>query len=86
MTTIKYKYQYQGLRKLLFDLIFIDQKEGTLSHTKVFSVVGYVCMSFAFVWAVMYGTSVDVMIWVLFGVVVVGNRTALKVLGRKEQQ
>lgn len=40
-------------------------------------------MTFTFVWAVMYGTTVGEMIWALFGLVVVGNRTVLQLFRYK---
>ena len=64
------------LAKFLQRFLFLDDK-GKLSHTKFWSNVGYACLCFTFVYAVMYGTTVDVMIWALFGVVVVGNRTII---------
>ena len=60
--------------KFLYRLLFIDDTNH-VSHTKFWSNVGYACLCFTFVYAVMYGTTVDVMIWALFGVVVIGNRT-----------
>ncbi len=60
--------------KFLYRLLILDDS-NQISHTKFWSNVGYACLCFTFVYAVMYGTTVDVMIWALFGVVVVGNRT-----------
>lgn len=68
--------------KALWQLLAWDFTKKELSHTKMWSNVGYGALVFTFVWAVMYGTTVDVMIWALFGVVVVGNRTILKLFGR----
>lgn len=44
----------------------------------MWSNIGYACLCFTFVYAVMYGTTVDVMVWALFGVVVIGNRTVIQ--------
>lgn len=60
--------------KFLYRLLILDDS-NQISHTKFWSNVGYACLCFTFVYAVMYGTTVDVMIWALFGVVVIGNRT-----------
>lgn len=60
--------------KFLYRFLFLDDKHQ-VSHTKFWSNAGYACLCFTFVYAVIYGTTVDVMIWALFGVVVVGNRT-----------
>ena len=62
----------------LYRLFVFDQQKGILSHTKMWSNIGYACLCFTFVYAVMYGTTVDVMVWALFGVVVVGNRTVIQ--------
>ena len=62
--------------KFLYRLLILDDS-NQISHTKFWSNVGYACLCFTFVYAVMYGTTVDVMIWALFGVVVVGNRTII---------
>jgi hypothetical protein len=62
----------------LKNFLFIDQNSGKLSHTKFWSNVGYGALTYTFVYAVMYGTTVDIMIWALFGLVVVGNRTILQ--------
>lgn len=66
----------------LFRLVFVDRRTGEVSHTKFWSNVGYACMCYTFVYAVMFGTKVDVMIWALFGVIVVGNNTVLKLMNR----
>lgn len=66
----------RNLAKFLYRLLFLDDKHE-VSYTKFWSNVGYACLCFTFVYAVIYGTTVDVMIWALFGVVVVGNRTII---------
>lgn len=66
----------------IYTLLFIDQKTGKPSHTKFWSNVGYACLCFTFVFAVMHGTTVDVMIWALFGVIVVGNRTVIRLFDK----
>lgn len=76
----------QALRdflRVLYLMTFIDQKSGQPSHTKFWSNVGYAIMVYTFVHAVKYGSQADVMIWVLFGVVVIGNRTILKLFQLK---
>lgn len=69
------------LRDILYIMLVEDTKTQRPSHTKFWSNVGYAAMVFTFVWAVMYGTTVDIWIWALFGLVVVGNRTILKLMG-----
>ena len=66
----------------IFTLLFIDQRTGKPSHTKFWSNVGYACLCFTFVFAVIHGSTVDVMIWALFGVIVVGNRTVIRLFDK----
>lgn len=68
--------------QFLYQFLFVDQNTGKLSHTKFWSHIGYGTMSYTFTYAVMYGTTVDVTIWALFGLVVIGNRTILQLMGR----
>lgn len=72
----------QAFFKFLFQFIFVDQKDPHVSHTKFWSQVGYATLVYTFIYAVRYGTTVDVMIWALFGVVVIGNRTVIQLFGR----
>lgn len=69
--------------KFIKQFLFIDQKTNLLSHTKFWSNVGYGVMCYTFVYAVMYGSEIDYMLWGLFGMVVVGNRT-VKEIFKKE--
>lgn len=69
------------LAKFVYQLLFLDKKQQ-VSHTKFWSNIGYACLCFTFVYAVMYGTTVDVMIWALFGVVVIGNRTIVHLFNK----
>jgi hypothetical protein len=48
--------------------------------------VGYAALTYTFVYAVKNGTTVDVMIWALFGLVVVGNRTILQLFRVPEKE
>lgn len=58
------------------NFFFIDQKEGHMSHTKFFSVCGYIIMCWAFVHTTLQGqTDVDYMFWLIFGSIVIGNRS-----------
>lgn len=66
----------------MYRFLFLDENRNKLSHTKFWSNVGYACLCFTFVYAVMYGSTVDVMIWALFGVIVVGNRTVIHLFDR----
>lgn len=59
----------------LYQFLFVDQNKKQLSHTKFWSHIGFAAMTYTFVYAVMYGTTVDEMIWMLFGLTVIGNRT-----------
>jgi len=67
--------------KFLYNFFFIDQYTKELSHTKFWSNVGYIIMCWSFVYVILQGTTgIDYMLWLLFGAVVIGNRTAKKAL------
>jgi len=67
--------------KFLYQFLFIDQKSQTLSHTKFWSNMGYTIMCISFLFVVYQGTTdIDYMLWLLFGVIVIGNRTAKQIL------
>lgn len=69
----------------LYQFLFLDQNKKQLSHTKFWSNIGYGALVYTFVYAVINGTTVDIMIWALFGIIVVGNRTVLQLFGRGTQ-
>lgn len=71
-----------NITNFLYRFLFLDETRNKMSHTKFWSNVGYACLCFTFVYAVMHGTTVDVMIWALFGIVVVGNRTVIHLFDR----
>lgn len=61
--------------------LFFDQKSGLISHTKFWSQVGYLIMCWAFVYIIITGeTKIGYELWLIFGSVVVGNRTVAKAL------
>lgn len=65
----------------LYNFLFVDQKEGHLSHTKFWSQVGYLIMCWSFVWVIYKGeSSVGYELWLIFGSVVIGNRAVSKAL------
>jgi len=68
--------------KTLLRTLLLDEKTNKPSHTKLWSNIGYGVMCYTFVYAVINGTTVDVMVWALFGVVVIGNRTIIKLFNR----
>lgn len=72
----------KSIINFLYRFLFLDENRNKMSHTKFWSNIGYACLCFTFVYAVMYGTTVDVMIWALFGIVVVGNRTVIHLFDR----
>ena len=59
---------------------WLKDHNGKYSHTKFFSVVGYVVFTWAFVHYVQHGGDTNEMIWAMFGAVVIGNRTLNKFL------
>lgn len=66
--------------KFLYDFLFYDPKTNKVSHTKFWSNVGYGLMCFNFVYSVVHPTELDATIWMLFGAIVIGNRSLLKIL------
>jgi hypothetical protein len=65
----------------IYRFLFIDQKTSELSHTKFWSNIGYGIMCWSFVYVVWVGkTEINYELWLLFGVVVIGNRTLKTVL------
>jgi len=72
--------------RFLYQFLFVDQKSGTLSHTKFWSQAGYLIMCWAFVYIVWTGeTKIGYELWLVFGSVVVGNRTVAKALNTFNQ-
>ena len=66
----------------LMNFLFIEQKTGELSHTKFWSNLGYATMIETFFYSVHYGSKASETLWFVFGVVVIGNRTLLRLLGK----
>lgn len=70
--------------KKLYELIFIEQATNKLSHTKMWSNVGYAIMCWSFVHVVLEGkTDIAPELWILFGVTVIGNKSLHKYLDSK---
>lgn len=66
----------RSLKESLYNFLLYDFANKHISHTKFWSNVGYLAMTWAFCHVIYVGeTSVDYMLWLLFGVVVVGNKT-----------
>ena len=65
------------------NFLFIDQNTKQISHTKFWSNIGYGVMCYTFTYAVLYGTTINETLWILFGIVVIGNRSLIKLVTRK---
>jgi len=63
----------------LKNFFVIDQKTGKISHTKLYSNLGYIAVIGTFVFAVVTGGTIDPTLLMMFGAVVIGNRSALKI-------
>lgn len=61
----------------------MDQEHGRLSHTKFFSIIGYGIACWAFPYAVVYGSKASYDLWLVFGAVVIGNRSLNKYMENK---
>ena len=72
--------------KWLYKFLFIESATGKVSHSKFFSVVGYVIMCWAFVYGMVYDAKLAYEYWVLFGVVVIGNKTLKKAIELKNKE
>lgn len=67
----------------LYQFIFVDQAKGHISHTKTFSVFGYALMCWGFFFSVLENQPADFNLWIVFGAVVVGNRSLNNYLSKK---
>lgn len=63
------------LFSFLYHFFFIDQATGTQSNTKFFANVGYIIWCYLFPWVVKHGSTAPMEIWLVFGAVIIGNRT-----------
>lgn len=64
----------------LGQFLFIDQKGNYLSHTKFWSNIGYAIWTALFPYAVLVGSKASYDLWLVFGAVVIGNRTLARAL------
>ena len=67
----------------LYHFFFIDQATGAQSNTKFFANVGYIIWCALFPYAVIYGSKAGMDLWLVFGAVVIGNRTLNVMLQNK---
>ena len=69
--------------KIIYNLkqfLIVNQETKKISHTKFWSNIGYGTLVGSFIWAVLKNATIDPLLWVLFGSVVVGNHTMDKIL------
>jgi len=59
----------------LYHFFFIDQTTGQQSNTKFFANVGYCIWSVLFPIVVLKGLQTNMELWMVFGAVIIGNRT-----------
>jgi len=71
--------------KALTNFIFIDQKTDSISHTKAFSVLGYGMLCVAFVYHTYTKQPIDINLWTVFCVTVIGNRSISKIIAKKKE-
>lgn len=67
----------------LYHFFFIDQNTGSQSNTKFFANVGYIIWCILFPYAVIRGSHAPFDLWLVFGGVVIGNRTLNVMLQNK---
>ena len=64
------------LSKFIYDFMCHDFTHDRVSHSKFWSNIGYAVMTWAFIHVINAGnTEVDYMLFLLFGVVVIGNKS-----------
>jgi hypothetical protein len=66
-----------------YHFLFIDQATGQMSNTKFFANVGYIIWCYLFPYAVVVGSKAGMDLWLVFGAVVIGNRTLNVMLQNK---
>lgn len=75
---------WKSLRRLFF-----EDTDGNLSHTKMWSNVGYAELAIMFPYTVMCGDKAGEIVWLIFAGVVIGNRSINKLIearvGAKQQ-
>ena len=67
----------------LYHFFFIDQATGAQSNTMFFANVGYIFWCGLFPYAVIHGSKAGMDLWLVFGAVVIGNRTLNVMLQNK---
>lgn len=67
--------------RFLGNLFVIDQNTKQVSHTKLWSNVGYLIMCIAFLHQV-WDSSVTTELYLVFGALVIGNRTLNKYISK----
>lgn len=58
-----------------FKQFFMLDGSGNISHTKIWSNIGYAAFTGVFVYASIFAVAVDPTLLMVFGSVVIGNRT-----------
>ena len=58
----------------------ICDPDGTMSHTKIINIVGFLVQTFVFVWAVMTNTNVNFEMFLIYTVQAQGPRAISKLL------
>lgn len=58
-----------------FKQFFMLDGSGNISHTKIWSNIGYTAFTGVFVYASIFGVAIDPTLLMVFGSVVIGNRT-----------
>lgn len=66
----------------LYQLLFIDQHTGNISHTKFWSNFGYGISCYILL-HLLITKEFDILYWITFGVLVMGNTTANKIMTYK---
>ena len=70
--------------KFLKELLFIDQTTKLISHSKMWSNVGYALVCWSYGYAVLLGTSLETNTMFAFGMLVIGNKTVKEIFIKKD--
>ena len=60
--------------------LFLEDSKGNLSHTKLWSNIGYLILCGVFVYNAGHKIEISAEMFLLFSMVVIGNRTANKII------
>lgn len=70
----------RDIMEALKNFFIIDQKTQNISHTKFYSNMGYITVIVMFIFSVIKQITIEPNLLLMFGAIVIGNRTAAKLI------